>query len=126
MNKAYVIYKQRMEQRIKTGEAIKVKPRNEWQKTIEKNVDGKTVKTIVCGESGETSQEKAKRLGTSRMKKVLSAMKGLKILATSSQYKFTDEQVKYITSKINDAALDVISSFEGKSPETKEIIVLPS
>lgn len=122
INKAYNEYKLRIEKRIKNGEQIKVKPKNEWQRTIEK--DGK--KTITAGESGETAQEKATRLGNVRLSKVLSALKGLKTLASSSQYKFSHPQVKYITEKINNASVDVITAFEGKTEDTKEKIELPA
>jgi len=128
---AYKNYVSNMESRIrnneknKAGEPLKVKPKTEWVRTVtKKDKSGKDVEETVSGESGESRQEKAKRLGNSRLQKVLKDLDNLKTLAESNQYEFSESQSEYITEKVNDACVNMNNAFAGKSGNV-ETVELP-
>jgi len=90
---------------------FEVKTFDDWKRKVTVKIEGKPDKVkFVAGESGESKNEKASRLGKVRIKKVLSGIKNLKHLS-SSQYALSNDQIEKMNSLLQNAINDLKNSF---------------
>jgi 23S rRNA pseudoU1915 N3-methylase RlmH len=104
----YKEYVERMEIR-----QLEVKPFNQWVRKAKKIINGETIEIEVSGDSGETKNQRFKRLGKARMIKALDALDMLINLSTA-QYEATPEEVAKMINALNQKILDIKNSFESQ------------
>lgn len=119
VNIDYRDYVTRIESRIAKGENAIVKSYADWvrkAKRVDKDLN--EVEIEVSGESGETRNEKFKRLGKARMVKTLEAM-DLIINLSSPQYEATDEEIIKMVNALHLKVMDVEKSFKAQSKKVE-------
>jgi len=104
----YKEYVERMEIR-----QLEAKPFDQWVRKAKKVISGETIEIEVSGDSGETKNQRFKRLGKARMIKALEALDML-INLSSSQYEATPEDVIKMLNALNLKVLDIKNSFESQ------------
>ena len=104
----YKEYVERMESR-----QMEAKPFDQWVRKAKKVINGETIEIEVSGDSGETKNQRFKRLGKARMVRALDALDML-INLSSSQYEATPEEVTKMINALNMKVLDIKNSFESK------------
>jgi len=102
----YKEYVERMELR-----QLEAKPLDQWVRKAKKVINGETIEIEVSGDSGETKNQRFKRLGKARMIKALDALDML-INLSSSQYEASPEEVTKMINALNLKVLDIKNSFE--------------
>lgn len=119
INTDYRDYVARIESRIAKGEIVTVKSYADWvrkAKRVDKDLN--EVEIEVSGESGETRNEKFKRLGKARMVKTLEAM-DLIINLSSPQYEATDEEIIKMVNALHLKVMDIEKSFKAQSKKVE-------
>lgn len=114
-------YKARIEARIATGENDKrteegLKPLEvlEYSKWVRKAKNKEGEEKEVSGDSGETKNERFKRLGKSRMESVLSEM-DLLINLSAPQYEATPEEIEKMLNALRLKIIDIENSFKSQA-----------
>lgn len=106
------------EYQVNAGRNLKtIKTFDDWKRKV-KTRDGKI--KVTAGESGESKNEKASRLGKIRIKKVLTGIKNLKHLS-GSQYILTTEQIEKMNNMLQNAITDLKNSFAVTEKKDEEI-----
>lgn len=113
----YTEYKMRMEKRIELNEKVEIKPLEKWIRKVKKIENGIEQEIEVPGDTGETKNEKFKRLAVSRTMKALLEMDKILNLATG-QYESSPEEQAKIVNALRLKVLDIENSF--KVQEKKE------
>jgi len=111
----YSDYVKNIEARIATGETLEIVPYEKWvRKTIK---DG--VEIEVSGDSGETKNQRFKRLGKARMITALDSL-DLLINLSAPQYEATPDEVAKMVTALRLKVLDIENSFKANAKaETK-------
>jgi hypothetical protein len=125
----YEDYKVRIETRISKGEneqrlkgeknLLEVLPYERLiRKTMRKDKEGNEIEFEVSGDSGETKNERFKRLGKARM---ISALDSLDLIINLSapQYEATPEEVKKMVDALRLKVLDIENSFKAQEKKTE-------
>lgn len=110
----YDEYNARMQNRQGAGEKVTVKAFEQWVRKA-KNPDGSD--TVLPGDTGETKNEKFRRLAVKRTEKALRALHGVMALS-SVVYESTPEEQTKIVNALRLAIMDIETSF--KVVEKKE------
>jgi hypothetical protein len=109
----YKEYVGRIEARIEVGEKLEIKPFDKWIRKATKTLGDQTFEISVSGDSGETKNQRFKRLGKARMIKALDALDML-INLSSAQYDASPEEVTMMINALNLKVLDIKNSFESQ------------
>jgi len=109
----YKEYVQNMEDRIKAGEELKVKPFDDWIRKATRLKDGNEIEITVSGDSGETRHARFIRLKNKRMPQVLKALDGI-INLSSPAYESSPEEQTKILNAIRLKLIDVENSFKAQ------------
>jgi hypothetical protein len=104
----YKEYVERMDNR-----QLVSKPFDQWVRKAKKVTNGETIEIEVSGDSGETKNQRFKRLGKARMIKALDALDML-INLSSAQYDASPEEVTMMINALNLKVLDIKNSFESQ------------
>lgn len=116
VKEGYNEYVERMKAR---GLQAEIKPYEKWvRKITDPNDENK--KITVCGDSGESKEDKFSRLGTDRLKKALTAIRALKNLSNSA-YAYKPEQIEVMEEKLHAAVDDTINSFSTSKDAIEEV-----
>lgn len=110
----YKGYVERMQERN-----LEVKTYDAWIRKAKRVINGETIEIEVSGDSGETKNQRFKRLGKSRMIKALDALDML-INLSSAQYEATPEEVTKMINALNLKVLDIKNSFESQAKPIDE------
>ena len=118
LQKLYDEYNARMQNRQSAGEALTIKPFEQWIRKAKKtNEHGNLIEVEVAGDTGETKSEKFRRLAVKRMEKTLTALDTVMNLS-SNVYESTFEEQAQIVNALRLKVLDIENSF--KVQEKKE------
>lgn len=111
----YAEYVKNIEARVAIGETLEIAPYEKWVRKA--NKEG--VEIEVSGDSGETKNQRFKRLGKSRMIAVLDSM-DLLINLSAPQYDATPDEIAKIVTVLRLKVLDIENSFKATAKaETK-------
>ncbi len=109
---AYDEYVFRMKGRIEKNEKVEIKPYEKWIRKVKKSDEhGNEVEAEVVGDTGETKNEKFRRLAVKRMKKALMVLNTI-INLSSNQYESSVEEQTKIINALRLKVLDIENAFQ--------------
>ena len=112
LQKAYDEYAERTYTRRGMNEQVETKPYEKWIRKAKKiDPHGNLIEIEVAGDTGETKNEKFRRLALSRMTKALTALDTIMNLS-SNQYESTPEEQTKIVNVLRLKVLDIENSFK--------------
>jgi len=117
LQEAYDAYVYRMNARI-----LEVKPYEKWVRKVKKIDEHlNTVEVEAAGDTGETKNEKFRRLAVKRMEKALTTLDTIMNLS-SNQYESTGEEQTKIVNALRQKVLDIEDSFKVQQKEITQFI----
>lgn len=122
LQEAYDAYVYRMQGRTEKDEKVEVKPYEKWVRKA-KGTDENLNETIteVAGETGETKNEKFKRLAMKRMNKARTVLDTIMNLS-SAQYESSPEEQAKIVTALRSKVLEIENSFKVKQKEIEDFV----
>ena len=122
----YIEYVDRINARIANGEndvraheelkPLEVIPIELWVRKAKRVIDGTPIEIEVSGDSGETKNQRFKRLGNLRLHNALDAM-DLLINLASPQYEASPEELDIMLNALRLKVADIENSFQAQKTE---------